>query len=73
MKMLFNDFKQAPEIPEVTNYLANNKKFEKLSIEIDNLKLKFWQKLDEAAFPEEYEDKKHLEEKNKNQKNNVKK
>lgn len=39
---LYKELKETPEIPEVTNYLENSKKFEKLALSINNIKLKAW-------------------------------
>ena len=58
---LYKEAKNAPEIPEVTEFLEKSKFFSKFSLGFHNLRIKAWQKLDEAAFPEEYENKKYLE------------
>jgi hypothetical protein len=57
-----NFFKNQKDIPELTNYLSNNKSFEKFSIGIHNIKLKVIHHIDKAAFPEHYKDIKPVEE-----------
>ncbi len=61
--MLFREYKTSKEIPEVTKFLQENDKFKDLSLKVHNSKLKLWQLLDQAAFPEEYENKKYIENK----------
>ncbi|EAS05425.1 hypothetical protein TTHERM_01078030 (macronuclear) [Tetrahymena thermophila SB210] len=64
---LYKEIKETPEIPEVTKFLENNKIFQKAALSFHNLKLKAWQKLDEAAFPEEYENRKYIDQNSSNQ------
>jgi len=58
---LYKEAKNAPEIPEVTDFLEKSKFFSRFSLGFHNFRIKAWQKLDEAAFPEEYAEKKYLE------------
>ena len=60
--------KQTPHNQDLTNFLSNNDHFVKGALKVHDLKNKFWQKLDEAAFPEDYELKK-IENKNKESNN----
>lgn len=39
---LFREVKNAPEIPEVTNFLTKSKFFEKIAMKIHFMKLKAW-------------------------------
>lgn len=66
----FKGIKETPHNQDLTNFLSNNESFVKGALKVHDLKNKFWQKLDEAAFPEDYELKK-IE--NKNKGNNGKK
>ena len=64
---LFKEIKDTPHHPELTNFLSNNETFQKSCIKAFNLKQKFWKKLDEAAFPEDYKDAKYLEQNSQNE------
>lgn len=66
----FKSFQDTAHSPELTSFLSSNKTFVKSALKVHDLKQKFWQKLDEAAFPENYTLK---EIENKSQKNNNKK
>lgn len=50
-----------PENQDLTNILSRSKGFQKFALKLHNTKLKFWQKLDEAAFPENYTNDKMIE------------
>ena len=65
LSMFFKEFKETPHNPELTNFLSNNQHFVKGAHKVHDLKLKFWQKLDEAAFPENYKNEKLIEDKKK--------
>lgn len=58
---IYKEAKNAPEIPEVTRFFEKSNLFEKVVMKMHNLKLKIWLKLDEAAFPEEHQNKKYIE------------
>lgn len=60
--MLFKEFKETPHNQDLTNFLAKNQSFVKGALKVHDLKTKFWQKLDEAAFPENYKNGKLIEE-----------
>ena len=62
--LLAKEVKTVKETPEVTNFLSQNKAFKNAAIGFHNLKLKFWQKMDEAAFPENYTQDKLIENNN---------
>ena len=47
-------FKQMKDIPEVTEFLKNNKNFQDASWKIHNMKSKFIEKLDEEAFGKDH-------------------
>lgn len=65
LKMFFKEIKDTPASPELTNFLSNNQHFVKGANKIHDLKAQFWQKLDEAAFPENYKNEKLIEDKKK--------
>ncbi len=60
---VFKEIKQTPEAPQVTDFLTGNKTFRNASLGIHNFRLKFWQKMDEAAFPENYKNDKLIDHK----------
>jgi hypothetical protein len=45
---------------KLTEYLKNSKTFEKISHKIHEHQRTFWEKIDEAAFPEEHKEKQKL-------------
>lgn len=51
---LFKIVKDAPEYDSLTHVLKNSQSFKKFVHKTEFMKMKFWQKIDEAAFPEEY-------------------
>jgi len=59
------EFKETTHHAELTNFLSGNKFFIKSALKVHDAKSKFWQKLDEAAFPENYQDGKLIEEQKK--------
>ena len=63
LRFFLQESKNVKEIPEVTNFLENNSKFRKFSNKVHFLKSKFWQKLDEEAFPENYKNDKFIDKK----------
>ena len=60
---ILKEMKQAPEAPQMTDFLSSNHTFQNVALKIHNLRLKFWQKVDEAAFPENYKNDKMIEQK----------
>ena len=60
---ILREMKAAPEVPQMTDFLSSNHTFRNAVLKIHNLRLKFWQKLDEAAFPENYKNDKMIEDK----------
>ncbi len=63
--LFFKDLKETQHHPEITNFLSNNESFVKGALKVHDLKNKFWQKVDEAAFPENYVNEKLIEDKRK--------
>lgn len=68
LALFFKEFKETPHSPDLTNFLSNNPHFIKSALRVHDLKLKFWQKLDEAAFPEDYANEKLIEDKHRKDK-----
>ena len=59
-------FKEMKDIPELTEYLKNNKDFKDASWKVHKMKSRFMEKLDEQAFGEEERKKmKRIDEKKK--------
>ena len=63
LAFLFKEIKETPENAQLTNILVNSKGFRNVSLKIHSLKQTFWQKLDEAAFPEDYKANKFIDKK----------
>ena len=61
-------FKETQHNEGLANFLSNNNSFVKGALKVHDLKSKFWQKLDEAAFPENYKNDKMIEESSKKKK-----
>lgn len=59
--IMMKEAKSVKETPELTNFLSQSKSFQNAALKIHNLKLKFLQKMDEAAFPENYTQEKMIE------------
>lgn len=58
---LFKEIQQTPHHPELTDFLSKNKHFQKMCYGIHEFPSYLLRKLDEAAFPENYEqEKKYL-------------
>ena len=51
----FDTVKEVPHNQQLTSFLSSNPHFVKSCLKVHDMKTKFWQKLDEAAFPEDYE------------------
>jgi len=63
LSMIMREMKQTPEAPQMTEFLSSNQTFRNTALKIHNLRLKFWQKFDEAAFPENYKNEKMIDQK----------
>ena len=61
--LLLKEVKQTPEEPQITKFLVENSLFRNIALKFHNMKLKTWQKFDEAAFPENYKNEKRIEQK----------
>lgn len=63
ISMFIKELKQTPEAPQITEFLSENQFFRSGALKLHNMKLKFWQKFDEAAFPENYKKDKMIDQK----------
>lgn len=61
--MIMKEVKQTPEAPGLTDFLSSNQTFRNAVLKFHNFKLKAWQKVDEAAFPENYKNGKMIDHK----------
>jgi hypothetical protein len=62
---LFKEFKETPANPHLTEFLSQNDGFKQAALKVHDLKLKFFNELDKAAFPENHKDDKFIEDKSK--------
>lgn len=55
---IFKEVKNTPHHPELTEYLSKNEHFQKACHKVHDFQYYLLRKLDEAAFPENYQDQK---------------
>ena len=72
LSQVLKKFQNTPHNQEITSFLSSNRLFVRSALKIHDLKQKFWQKLDEAAFPEDHNALKGIENKSLKDKNGKK-